>query len=322
MKMPYKKLPASLLFLFSFAIIVIGGYRCSTNVTHDSPTGAHDLPIVENGEGPRLDDSPRYPDNYGPGRDPGDKGNVNLPPDPGNRCARSQYRQLAERYGESGVFKFDQSSLEDYRLGTRSNFDVRCPRIYLDMNKLGSSSKIYKGTLSISYEDGQNIKLQRFRSGWTAEENQYNQWSGSSWTANRNGEVNKQFHAIFEDEFGALIVKLEDVRLRDIRDGEEAYFGSGEIYYKMFRIWTGDKNNVCYSKGTYVSQARSQPPRKKICWLLGTGPFSCRPNGALGPRVSVTKISLTGGLRCYSRLGVFFGLNIKEAFNVGNVELL
>ena len=321
--MVYRKLPASLLFLLSFVIIVIGGYRCSTNVTYDPQTGAHDFPIIENGEGPHSNDSPLYPDGYGSDRGYENNNNANLPPDPGDGCSREQYRKLAEKYGELGVFKFDRSSLEDYRLGTRINFDVRCPRIYVNMNKLGpSSSKIYKGMLGISYEDGRNIKVKRFRSGWTAEENQYNKWSGSSWTANRHGEVNKQFHAIFEDEFGALILKLEDVRLRDIRDGEEAYFGSGEIYYKMFRIWTGDKSDVCYSKGTYVSQARSQPTRKKICWILGTGPFSCRPNGALGPRASVTKISLTGDLKCYSRLGVFFGLNIEEAFNVGNVELL
>ena len=154
------------------------------------------------------------------------------------------------------------------------------------------------------------------------EENKYNRWSGSTWKADRNNTVHKKFHAIFEDEHSALILKIDDVRLKDLRDGDTAYFGAGEIYYKMFRVWTGDKNDLCYTKGTYVSLARQSLPRKNRCWLLGTGPFSCRPNGALAPRAKVTNINITGGLSCYSRLGVFFNLKLEGAFNVGNVKEL
>ena len=245
-----------------------------------------------------------------------------LPSEPDDTCPRDQYRKLAQRHGELAVLRIDNSSLADYRLGASQNFDLNCARMYLDMNKLSASSNTYKGFLSIAYDDGKNIKLQRFRSGFSAEENKYNRWSGSTWKADRNNIVSKTFHTIFENKHTALILKMDNVRLKDVRDGDTAYFGAGEIYYKMFRVWTGDKNDLCYRKGTYVSLARQSLPRKNRCWLLGVGPFSCRPNGVLAPRAKVTNIDITRGLSCYKRLGVFFNLNIEGAFNVGNVEEL
>lgn len=68
-------------------------------------------------------------------------------------------------------------------------------------------------------------------------------------------------------------------------------------------------------KALIMNQVSDQPPRTDKCWLFGTGPFSCRPEGSLHPRAEVTDIDLTGPLKCYKRLGIFFNLNIKEAFN-------
>lgn len=304
----YRKLLISLFMILSFVIIALGGYQCATKVTHEP---RQSIPIDYAGgagsdDGGYSDSDYYYEEGYG--QDPyGD--NAGLPERPEDSCARGQYRQLADQYGERASFRFDRSSLEDYRLGQQQNFDIRCARMYLYMSRLSSSSSIYKGMLSLSYEDGNSIKLQNFRSGFTEEENKYNRWtSGSSIT-------NRRFYAIFEDEHTALILKLEDIREVDIRDGETAYLGAGDLYYKMFRIWTGDRNDVCYSKGTYVSLARQQLPRRASCWLLGTGAFSCRPNGVLPPKAQVTNINITGNLKCYSRLGRFFGLEIKEAFN-------
>ena len=75
-----------------------------------------------------------------------------------------------------------------------------------------------------------------------------------------------------------------------------------------------------------MKDARQQPPRRKKCWLTSTGPFSCLPNGILsvqrGSAPAVPRINITGDLDCYNRLGIFFNLEIEEAFDVGDVEEL
>jgi len=324
--MIYGKLPTTILFLFSFAILAIGGYQCATKIVPERT----DIPI-KNGPGipnsnggwssnPGGSGSPLYEPGYG--QDSGGNGSGSLPSDPENRCARKQYRSLSERYGEMAVFKFDSSSIEDYRLGIRQNFDIQCARMYLDMSRLSGASRAYKGMLVISFEDGRSIKLQRYKSGFTAGENKYNKWvnsvSGATWEPNSNGRVNKEFYAIFEDQDAAVILQLKDIRIRDVQDGKIAYLGAGDAYYKMFRTWTGDNNDVCYSKGNYARYAKAPPSRNGRCWLLGTGPFSCRPNGVLSPGARVTDINIRGSLKCYSKLGSFYNLDIEEAFNVGS----
>ena len=70
-----------------------------------------------------------------------------------------------------------------------------------------------------------------------------------------------------------------------------------------------------------MSDAEESPYlNQKKCWLIGTGAFSCRPEGALGPRSRVTPIDLTGNLSCYTLLGRFIRLNIIEAFGIHGIE--
>lgn len=297
----YRKLLTALLMLFSFVIIALGGYQCSTRVSREEGTNKS-IPIDPG----RGDDGYYYPEGYGESIYDDE---FDLPEKSPDRCARNQYRELAEELGAMAVFKFDKSSLEDYRLGDRLNFDVRCPRMYLDMSS-SSSGSIYKGKLNISYEDSSHIQVDEFSSGFTERENKYNRWTGGA------SITSKSFHAIFEHTDRAIILKLDDIREVDLRDGETAYIGAGEIYYKMFRKWASDWNDVCNTKGTYIKNAGGDPiPRRDKCWLLSSGAFNCRPNGALHPRAQVTNIDITGRLRCYSRLGRFIGLNIEEAFN-------
>ena len=225
-RMMYRKFPAILLFLFSFVLITVGGYQCATRIIDEES-----IPIDYGGgtDNSYGDNSGQYDGYY---RDAGNE--RQLPPEPGDSCARSQYRDLAEKYGEMAVFKFDRSSVEDYRLGASQNFDLKCARLYLSMTQL-SSSGTYKGLLRISYETGGKIIVDRFDSGSSMEDNKYNHWSSGSWRSDQDNNVNKQFYAIFENTNRAIILKLDDVRIRDIRDGETAYFGAGEIHYKMFR---------------------------------------------------------------------------------------
>ena len=313
------KIPETLLFLISFVIISIGGYQCATRVISQpdillpvdkGPNSS--LPPGSSGNSHLYDEEYLKDIGY---KDDKDNRNSRLPSEPEDSCRRRQYNDLADEHGAIAGFKFDKSSVRDYHLGQSQNFGVKCPRLFLDMTK--SSPRTYKGILTIVAEINGRIQGYQFSSG-EGSDNRYNRWDGSSyWRGDNNGRVSKNFHAIFESSKQAIILKLEDIRIRDIKDGEQGYFGAGEIYYKMFRIWTGDKSDVCYSKGAYVSQAHTPPARRgSRCWLLGTGPFSCRPKGVLHPRAKVTAIDITANsYKCYNRLGRFFGLNIEKAFN-------
>lgn len=328
--MIYGKLPTTLLFLLSFVVLAIGGYQCATKTMPERTTapiqnepggnGGWGPNPGQGGKTPYSDDEYLYPPGYG--QDSGWNRGENLPPDPGNRCARAQYRNLSGKYGEMGIFKFDSSSIEDYLLGKKTNFGLNCGKIYLDMDRLSGTSQAYKGTLTIAFEDGRNVRVIKYQSGWNKKENKYNRWTGTSWSPDSNDRVSKKFYAIFEDKDTAIILRLEDIRVDDLRDGQIGYLGAGDIYYKMFRMWVGDTSDVCYSKGNYARYANHPANRDGRCWLLGTGPYSCRPNGALAPGARVTDINIRGSLKCYSRLGSFYGLDIKEAFNVGNVSEL
>ena len=318
----YRKSITGFFFLFAFFVIAISGYQCATNVSQDN-SGAVPVNSEDRGQGVNPDnnrgDGYYYPDDYL--RYDRDREDSRLPPEPEDNCPRSTYRQLADRFGELAVFRIDKGSLEEYRLGASLNFPLNCSRIFVDMSK-ASGSSVYKGTLTVAYDDGKSVKYQRYSSGHTADENRYNKWSGGSWRADEDGEVNRKFHAIYEDTDAAVIFKIDYIQERDIRDGEVELYAYGELYYKMFRYSkTAGQDDVCFTTGTYMRyfQGRAIPRRKK-CWLLPTGPFSCRPNGVLEPRASFKNINITGDLPCYNRLGVFRNLHIKGAFNVNDIE--
>ena len=340
--MVYGKLPSIFLFILAFIAITISGFQCATRVMSRG-----EIPIIQRGDQQTIenrgyDDSygdpdgnsydDRYPDDYfqdergdrydGDERDDRNERNYEdrLPKEyEDSRCSRGQLRDL--RYGAMANFEFDRSSLEDFLLGQSLNFDPVCARLYLDMSKMGS---VYKGSLSLALQTSSNIKtFPGFSSGYSSSDNRYNKWSGaSSWKGNREDKVKKQFHAIYEDEHSAIILRLEDIRIREVRDGEIEYIGAGEVYYKMFRIATGydvNKSNTkgsCYSRGTYISQAHTAPPKRNRCWFTTIGPYNCRPNGSLNPKDKFTDINIrTSSYKCFSRLGRFWNLSIEEAFN-------
>ena len=321
-KFMYRKSILSFFFLFAFFAVAISGYQCATNISQDQ-TGT--IPIDpgdpgqngyngDPGQNRDTDDGYYYPDNYGRDR-PRD-----LPEEPKDTCSRSTYRDLAKRHGEMAVFKIDGGSLKDYRMSQSLNFSLNCARIYVSMSK-ASGADYYKGALTVAYDDGRNLKFQQYSSGFTQEENKYNKWDKGSWRVNRKGVVDKKFHAIFENTDTALIFKIDHIEEREIRDGEDDLYAYGELYYKMFRYsGTAGRNDACWTSGSYMRTQRSQPPRRKKCWLLTTGPFSCRPHGVLEPRANFTDIDITGDLPCYNRFGIFRNLNIKGAFNVRDIK--
>lgn len=326
--MIYRKLPAALLFLFSFVVIAIGGYQCATRGGDGSGgEGSREEFIFQQGESngggyrdanpPRYDSDPDYHTGGG-----GDR----LPQEPENEnCPRSKYRDWEQQYGAMGNLRFRGSSLEDFRFGQRQNFDLNCERIFLSMNH--TSGRNYKGSLSLVYAIGKTVHRVTVTSGREDEDNKHNRWESRSWRADRRDRVNNKFHAIFEDKHTAIILRLEDVREREVRDGEVAHLGAGEIYYKMFRYsTTAGRNDKCYQNGAYMKDMEGNFVRNKVCWRNTVGPFSCLPDGAFFPRrgriPDMPNIDITGDLRCYNLLGEFFNVELEQAFNVGDVDEL
>ena len=323
--MVYKKIPSLFLFLLAFTVITISGYQCATQKL---PNGRGSLPLEPpsaNGHNPPPADDYLYPDDYFKkdrenDSDPRDR----LPEEvTDSRCERSRLRNLSTRYGAIANFEFDRAALQDFKFGKRQNFDTVCARFYMDMSRLTYNNyPVYKGSIAMVLQTSSQIQyFEGFNSGHSSSDNRYNRWRGSSWRGDKNNEVNKIFHAIYEDEHSAIIIKLEDVRIRDIGDGKIDYRGAGEVYYKMFRISIKkDVKNTkgsCYSTGTYVKDAHTAPDnRNNRCWFITLGPYSCRPGGALNPKENFTNINIaTNSYKCFSRLGRFWNLDIEEAFN-------
>ena len=328
-----RKALISLFMLFGFAVIGFGGYHCSLRAQNQYPPG-HAPPPNDQGYrdhyGPRNGGGNDYDDDYDYGRD--NKPRDPLPEKPDDPCRRRQYDSLKDRFGSMGFVRFSRSALRDYRLGRESNFGVGCGRIYLDMepdSSLDDSREtVYGGELTISFEDGGEILFQQFDSG-RGSDNIHNYWRGNSWRARRSSRrrdrdsdrrtVNQNFYAIFEGRDAAIILKINDVMEKDVGDGYTELLGFGEIWYKMFRDFTGDRNDKCYRKGTYMRHSgtgASKPGRR--CWLVRHGPFSCKPQG-VNPRED-EDIDLSGSLPCYSKLGSFGSLKLRGAFNVEHDE--
>ena len=335
------------LLLISSAIIIISGYRCAGYTPPwlpGAPQGENssrtNIPLPDpNSQTPTgdsdeyRDDDYYYDDEYleTTRREEDERDSL---PSESERCHRETIRNLADRYGSMGVLEFDTSALEDYRMGAEENFPIKCPRIYLNLRQIGSK-KTFRGKMAISYQTENEIKLQEFDSGYNESDNANNRWGRGSWpkkTGSRsNRESRKPFNAIFEDEDSAIILRIKKVHTKDLRDGKVAYFGSGELFYKMFRYSdTAGRGDECYTSGTYMrffNQRDCAPgyrcssiPRRGKCWKIAHGPYSCLPNGALSPSGgrarAVPKINITAGLKCFRELATFKNINIEEAFNV------
>ena len=318
----YKKLPAFILFAVAFVLIILSGYQCSTRVVDDTRQAGPALPINNN---PAISypnqQSPLYDNSYNtytynnPYR--GDEDD--------DSCPRRELRELYS--GKAmGHFEFDSSSLREINLGRSANFNTKCGRIFLKMSKTGHEGRdVYEGSLNLVYigtcHNGRHGTCRyEMRTGYSSSDARYNFWTNNR-LSSRNIKKEK-FHAIFEDSYGAYILKIEDIRAVDTSDGVVSYFGAGAIYYKMFKTATSsdvhnkDKRGDCYNNGVHVSQASHQPNRpSKRCWFVNTGPYSCRPEGDLLINDSSKSINLNvSSYRCYSHLGSFSRIDLEDAF--------
>ena len=340
----------ALCLLFSSSIIIITGYRCAGYynplrgpATQGQNQGRYEVPIPPRNQPTQEDDDEEYDDEdyyydekhlrrAGRDRRGRDSDDDDLP-DENDRCARKVIRDLSRTLGAVGILDFDSSALEDYRMGVEENYPIQCPRIYLNLRQIGSKG-LFRGKLAISYQTETAVKVQRFNSGYDESDNENNRWGQGDWPrkSEKSSEVKKAFNAIFEDEDSAIILRIEEVYTKTVRDGKVGYFASGELYFKMFRYSStaGRGGDDCYRDGTYmrlfnqrrcgIGQRCSTVPRKGRCWKIAHGPYSCLPDGALRPsggkRQAAPKIDIEGDLRCFRELARFRNLNIEEAFNV------
>ena len=290
------------LILFSSSVIIFGGYNCAKKVpVNTDGTIRHPIP---------GDDPFTRPEGPGDDTDPEER----LPDKETGKCHRKQYRELRKKYGASAFIDLNHRNLRDFLKGQEPNYELGCPRIFLNMEKIEGKS-FYEGSFSIAYEDtgysGQReVVLYPYDSGNAVADNKFNTWKGN-W---RTPDVD--FAAIFENSFSAIILRIKEVEMEDVADGELAYKGYGEVWFKMFRIFK-KKGDDCYTKGGYIAHAPVKPPSPtKRCWLLDVGPYSCLPKGIR----TIKSFNLRGDRTCYKKLGEFGYLDIHEAFNLDSDE--
>ena len=308
---------AFFLLVFSSLVIVFGGYNCSQQQL---------LPPTQEGSTPILVVDDDDENDWGRPENLRDRDNKN---DTSNKgCKRRQYQQFVGKWGASVLVDLSERGLKDFRMGRESNYGVKCPRIFLDMERVeGSSSTIYEGVLRITFEDtaadGQRGIIPFLHvSGDSSQDNRFNTWQGD-WRAGSQGDPNVNFVAIFEsaddDKPGtpslvsALILRISTVRRVEVGDGaRQALKGAGSVWFKMFRQFRR-KEDVCYREGGYAHLApRTISLPNKRCWFVDRGPYSCLPKG-IG---TLNSFNLRGELTCYKKLLDFEYLDVHRAFNL------
>lgn len=308
-----RKLFISASLSFSVIIILLGGYNCASQYDIPGPGG--------HGGGPGGSQNP-----YNPTGPPTDGPPLPDPPDDDDECNRSYWREKINELGAASAYiRTDRSNFTDFNLGQPANFSISCTRLLLNMSRVSGGST-YKGNLHIVYEEGNKPVGLQYNSGNSAKENKYNKWYGD-WRADRRGRTTAKFNAIFQHNKMdmAVILQINKVEEVDVGDGVTSLRGYGDIWFKMFRLFT-TKNDVCHHQGAYVKYAQRRPPRPQwVCWLVPVGAYSCRPEGidlSFNLRssnvYSEKPINLRSEPACYSKFGSFLNLDINQAFNVSS----
>ena len=109
------------LLSFSFLVLLFGGYNCAQRT--EFPTGKGALLDMNPGGGYVGISPPNSPVAGAPTPEADTtsssstgRGLSNLPPEPRDRCDRSEYRELEKRYGAPAFIVFNKGNLEEYRL--------------------------------------------------------------------------------------------------------------------------------------------------------------------------------------------------------------
>jgi hypothetical protein len=118
--------------------------------------------------------------------------------------------------------------------------------------------------------------------------NRYNNWQ-------TGGPAGQYFHGFFQDNFGAVIVVIDEVI--DLGDGQGPQSVSGSVWVK--------NHPLAYA-----------PLSPTSCWNVSLGPYDCRTwksGQGVDPTAAIYPLTSDG----YFKLGDFDDLDVSESFNDG-----
>lgn len=190
----------------------------------------------------------------------------------------------------------------------------------------------YAGTVQIGYEDNGQYYVGRFStndsynpSGSTSSAGtRYTNWHHASYNKWFTWNGKRLFHGFFEDEYGAILLIIEDNL--DQGDGAGSSQVTGSIWFKNY-----------YNSPYPRYQSKDVLP----CWFITAGPYDCRTflvkdsvNGKDGNVVTTSALlpsesqyapgadthpyhqgADAGPARGWRKLGTFSGLNAAQAFD-------
>ena len=236
--------------------------NCAKKVEKEAGSGvdrAEENPEVK----PPPPDSDYEPTSDGPGQGPGDE----------------------FQYGGTATFVPDNMLTFSEYTGRPMNAPKNIV-ININMVKYGES---YGGHFTLAYDENGYDYEGYFTTGGTEKATKYNKWH--DWTTDGTPD---QFHAVFEDFMGGLVLVID--QFVDLGDGQgvEDEVG-GSVWFKNFG-----------------QTPAPHPPT--YCWFVSLGPYDCRPwpsGRSMNTNMSLNPTSKSG----YRRLGRFTGLSLEAAFN-------
>lgn len=151
------------------------------------------------------------------------------------------------------------------------------------------------GYVKIAYDDNGRRVVGTFSAGEHKQDAKFNRWFNAS------GE--EVFHGFFEDNFGAIVLVVDEVL--DLGDGGSFNQVNGSIWFKNHRITadTGPNPSNSCLPGLGCPNTR--------CWFVKDGPYECRAFVINDEIFTTSRVYPDNG---YKKLGSFFGLDRAIAF--------
>lgn len=230
-----------------------------------------------------------------------------------NTPAGDSARDSAWNEGATAALQMDSYEALNTYVGVRPINNPKDLRVSVKLQKT-SANKWY-GRVFISYLDNNQYYTGKFyaqnqtvqsgvSNGHTGKHHaEYNVWF------TRNSK--NVFHGFFEDQYGAVMLVVDDYL--DLNDGAGATELSGSVWFK-----------------NYAPSSAAKNPSNLPCWFIEAGPYDCRTfmtsreivntTSALYPTESVFYDNYYSPLipnepaRGWQRLGTFDGLNRAKAF--------
>lgn len=206
---------------------------------------------------------------------------------------------LAGASGASAWFSYDSfAAFNEY---VASNPINNPTNLAVNVNMVNIGSGRYTGTLKIAYMDNGQWRTGTFDTGSGTNQVSYHNID----TGKSVGEFNqwftsggkKIFHAFFQDQWGSVILVIDNGI--DLGDGGGLTQVSGSVWFKNFPLATATQSS-------------------EKCWFIRVGPYDCRTwvvGDWSGDSVIDTTSAIYPNQNGYKKLGSFTGLNKPQAFN-------